>query len=425
MICFVPVCTGVHNDGEDMREENYVVVIDPGHGGENLGAEYETFVEKEMTLKLARAMYERLSGFDGIEVYMTRTEDQDLTLKERVEIAEELDADFFFCLHFNMSVNHDLYGAETWISSKPELYAKGFDFSHIIMESLTDLGLFDRGIKTKLKKNEKDDYYGIIREATAVNIPSVIIEHCHLDHHNDYPYYHDNTDQWLKQYGELDALAVAKYFGLSNPTTGEDFSQYQVEHIEIPESQVKPDKTDPETSILALQQVNQEEGYSEFLLEGKDQQCPLLYYAYSTDLGETVSERFPWDKETNQVSFRVPLVEGKEQQISGVVYNLYDRFTVSNEVTIPALSVQQVLSDEVVGDLNASDHQMLTEENGDTSDTFTQTYQEIAIPNEAKSGTGNDWFLFILLALCVLVLLIVATFTGIYVTKNKKRRKRK
>ena len=109
MICFVPVCTGVHNDGEDMREENYVVVIDPGHGGENLGAEYETFVEKEMTLKLARAMYERLSGFDGIEVYMTRTEDQDLTLKERVEIAEELDADFFFCLHFNMSVNHDFF----------------------------------------------------------------------------------------------------------------------------------------------------------------------------------------------------------------------------------------------------------------------------------------------------------------------------
>ena len=140
---------------------------------------------------------------------------------------------------------------------------------------------------------------------------------------------------------------------------------------------------------------------------------------------EKLYRNVSWDKETNQVNFRVPLVEGKEQQISGVVYNLYDRFTVSNEVTIPALSVQQVLSDEVVGDLNASDHQMLTEENGDTSDTFTQTYQEIAIPNEAKSGTGNDWFLFILLALYVLVLLIVATFTGIYVTKNKKRRKRK
>ena len=331
-----------------MKEDKYVVVIDPGHGGENLGAEYEAFTEKEMTLKVANAMYERLSGFEGIEVYMTRTEDQDLTLKERVEIAEELDADFFFCLHFNMSVNHDLYGAETWISSKPELYAKGYDFSSVIMESLTSLGLFDRGIKTKLKKNEKDDYYGVIRAATEANIPSVIIEHCHLDNLNDYPFYHDNTDIWLKQYGELDAIAVAKYFGLSNPTTGEDFSNYQVEHIAVPESQVKPDKTDPETSILTLQEVNQEEGYAEFLLEGEDQQSPIIYYAYSNDLGETVSERFPWDREMNQVTFRVPLKEGTEQSISGVVYNLFDRFMVSNEETIPALEVQQVDRKSVV-----------------------------------------------------------------------------
>ena len=407
-----------------MKEDKYVVVIDPGHGGENLGAEYEAFTEKEMTLKVANAMYERLSGFEGIEVYMTRTEDQDLTLKERVEIAEELDADFFFCLHFNMSVNHDLYGAETWISSKPELYAKGYDFSSVIMESLTSLGLFDRGIKTKLKKNEKDDYYGVIRAATEANIPSVIIEHCHLDNLNDYPFYHDNTDIWLKQYGELDAIAVAKYFGLSNPTTGEDFSNYQVEHIAVPESQVKPDKTDPETSILTLQEVNQEEGYAEFLLEGEDQQSPIIYYAYSNDLGETVSERFPWDREMNQVTFRVPLKEGTEQSISGVVYNLFDRFMVSNEETIPALEVQQVLSDDVKTEINNAQNQSLTEDN-DNDEMEMQTYQEIEIPLEVPSNAGHDWFLFVVLSLCILLVLFVAVFTGIYVNKSKRGRKRK
>ena len=45
---------------------------------------------------------------------------------------------------------------------------------------MKDMGLFLRGVKTKLKNNG-DDYYGIIRECTAQSIPSAIIEHCHVD----------------------------------------------------------------------------------------------------------------------------------------------------------------------------------------------------------------------------------------------------
>ena len=41
-------------------EEPVVVVIDPGHGGENLGGEYEDYTEKDMTLIVANAMKEEL-----------------------------------------------------------------------------------------------------------------------------------------------------------------------------------------------------------------------------------------------------------------------------------------------------------------------------------------------------------------------------
>lgn len=401
----------------ELKTKDIVIVIDPGHGGENLGAEYETFTEKEMTMKVARAMYDKLSEFEGIKVYLTRESDADMTLKERVAVAKEKNADFFFCLHFNMSVNHDLYGSETWISSKPSLYAKGYDFSNIEMNMLTNLGLFDRGIKTKLKKDGKLDYYGVIREATEHNIPSVIIEHCHLDNVNDYPYYHEDTNTWLETYGELDATAVAKYFGLYNPTTGEDYRELEIEHIDVPKSQVKPDTTDPEVANLSLLEINMDEGYATLSLEGKDSDCRLIYYSYSADLGETTSERFAWEKGCDSVTFNVPLLEGRAQYISGIVYNLFDRLAISNEVELPALEITEVVSQDILDELPALENTTV----GDTS-----YYQEITIPQSKEpENHQTNIFLFILLALCILVILFCTAFTVLSLNKNKRRRKKR
>ncbi|MDE6063579.1 MAG: N-acetylmuramoyl-L-alanine amidase, partial [Lachnospiraceae bacterium] len=50
-----------------------VIVIDPGHGGKNLGADYNGFLEKEMNMTVANAMYEELTKYEGITVYMTHT----------------------------------------------------------------------------------------------------------------------------------------------------------------------------------------------------------------------------------------------------------------------------------------------------------------------------------------------------------------
>jgi len=45
-----------------------VIVIDPGHGGKNLGADYNGFLEKEMNMTVANAMYEELAKYDGIKM---------------------------------------------------------------------------------------------------------------------------------------------------------------------------------------------------------------------------------------------------------------------------------------------------------------------------------------------------------------------
>ena len=74
----------------DQLGRDIVVVIDPGHGGDNEGTTENGFCEKEMTMTTALALYERLSQYDGVTVYLTHTDDTDLSLKKRAAFAQSV-----------------------------------------------------------------------------------------------------------------------------------------------------------------------------------------------------------------------------------------------------------------------------------------------------------------------------------------------
>ena len=97
--------------------EPIIVVIDPGHGGSNLGTDYLPIPEKTYTMTVALHMKEQLEKYQNVQVYLTHTEDIDMSLKERAEFAASVDADFLYSLHFNMSLSHSLYGSEVWVPS--------------------------------------------------------------------------------------------------------------------------------------------------------------------------------------------------------------------------------------------------------------------------------------------------------------------
>lgn len=82
-----------------------VIVLDPGHGGENTGAKsvINGGLEKDYTLDWAFRVQPLLASH-GWKVFLTRTRDVDLTLAERVAFAEKVQADLFVSLHFN-SIN--------------------------------------------------------------------------------------------------------------------------------------------------------------------------------------------------------------------------------------------------------------------------------------------------------------------------------
>lgn len=80
--------------------ENRLVVVDPGHGGHDLGAEFDGYSEKTITLEMGLKLRKILEN-DGATVVMTRDKDVYVGLNTRPALANELNADYFISIHNN------------------------------------------------------------------------------------------------------------------------------------------------------------------------------------------------------------------------------------------------------------------------------------------------------------------------------------
>lgn len=104
--------------GDACPEENApvysgLIVLDPGHGGSAGGAEYGGVKEKDLTLSIALQAAELLED-SGLTVLMTRTDDRDVGLYERTDLANGQEADLFVSIHCNASLDHtDAVGVYT------------------------------------------------------------------------------------------------------------------------------------------------------------------------------------------------------------------------------------------------------------------------------------------------------------------------
>lgn len=75
------------------------VVLDPGHGGVDMGAEYGGLRESDVMLQFAREVQEALLRRGGFEVVLTREDDSFISLYERTSVARAVGADVFISLH--------------------------------------------------------------------------------------------------------------------------------------------------------------------------------------------------------------------------------------------------------------------------------------------------------------------------------------
>ena len=204
----------------------YVVVLDPGHGGNESGAgavhNGKVYKEEEINWKIANYTMQALSQSSDIEVHLTKTKKQTVSLMKRVTTAKNYGADLLVSQHINDSDSSYSRGACVLVSSgtyRPSLAAKEKKFARYVLQELGKLGISKSGTGLLYRTSENGstypngkirDYYGIVAQSVEQNIPGVIIEHAFISS----PYDAVNflsTNAKLKKIGEADARAIIRY----------------------------------------------------------------------------------------------------------------------------------------------------------------------------------------------------------------------
>jgi len=109
---------GAGPSGQPPPQSAFVVVIDPGHGGDDTGAVGPSgLAEKDVTLDVAKRLKARIQSEMDAEVILTRDTDKTLALDDRTSIANHNHADLYISIHANASRRGNARGAETYFLS--------------------------------------------------------------------------------------------------------------------------------------------------------------------------------------------------------------------------------------------------------------------------------------------------------------------
>ena len=94
------------------------IVIDPGHGGEELGAQGPRgALEKEIALAVSRRLRTLIESRLGMRVFLTREDDRTISHDDRSAFANNHQADLFLSIHANAAVRPNIKGAEVYYLS--------------------------------------------------------------------------------------------------------------------------------------------------------------------------------------------------------------------------------------------------------------------------------------------------------------------
>lgn len=190
----------------------YVIVIDAGHGGSDSGCTYGSALEKNINLQIATYIKEELETYQNVKVVMTRSTDTFIPLENRSIIAANNSADFFVSVHCNTLANKSssINGSEVYSSLNPYFANSTARMGSLILAELQAVGMTNRGVRTV--KGENGDYYAVIRNTVARNIPAVLVEQGYLPGSHDYGVLTSAEGQ--KKLGVANATGIAKYFEL-------------------------------------------------------------------------------------------------------------------------------------------------------------------------------------------------------------------
>lgn len=157
---------------------NKVVVVDAGHGGSEVGANYGGIYEKDLNLSIAQYVKAELEK-NGVRVYMTRNSDVTTSLASRTTLANSVNADLFVSVHNNAIVGKPSVQGTEVLYKESVINRKGVtskSLASTIQEKVSSLaGTYNKGIINRT------NLYVLNR----TNMPSVIVEVAYMTNASD------------------------------------------------------------------------------------------------------------------------------------------------------------------------------------------------------------------------------------------------
>jgi N-acetylmuramoyl-L-alanine amidase len=160
-----------------------VVMIDPGHGGDQTGAiGPKRTIEKVICLEIAKKLQARLNQAPGVHALLTRDGDYNVALRDRYHMAERVKADAFVSIHCNSGRRPTGRGTEVYFLSlesasdeQSKLLADEENAADLVQAPSGDNDLVS--ILFDLKQNE------VLRQSSSLaeNVLDQIMENSHLE----------------------------------------------------------------------------------------------------------------------------------------------------------------------------------------------------------------------------------------------------
>ena len=150
-------------------DEELIIALDPGHGGDENGAYYYGIKEKDVNLQLAKLVKKQLEQYPNVKVFLTRDQDETVSLSERAKRAHQGYADILISIHFNASVSGKSKGASVYISTGQKYQEQLQSLADLFLGEFEALGLDNAGMFARVTQmggrrqdGSFDDYYGIL-----------------------------------------------------------------------------------------------------------------------------------------------------------------------------------------------------------------------------------------------------------------------
>ncbi len=279
-----------------------IICIDAGHGGTDSGACGNGIKEKDLVLKVAKAVKNELSK-QNFDVVCTRITDNFVNLGERCRIANSHNANLFVSIHANSASNPQANGIETLCYSKNKI-------SEILQKNLVNsLKLNNRGIK------ERKDLFVL----NGTKMEAALVELGFLSSKIDSSIMRKNNFETISANAIVNA--ICEYFGINQTQENEKKENWEMKKI---------------INVT----INGKQDYTEgYFANNKN--------LFTTDFIKKLGFDVEYNPASKVVSFKnsdvktiTAIINGKQKELSSIFRNNLNHITLQDLKNLGLLNVE-------------------------------------------------------------------------------------